>query len=446
MKRLFIFTTLLIGLLPLQAQEPMTLHECMQYAIDHSPKTKIQELTNDSRRLDHRDAYLNMIPSIDASVNGYTSFGRSIDPETNTYTNTSSFSNSYSLNGSFYIFNGFAIVDKIRVAKVARLTGVSELQQVEDNVCLSVIQAFYNVLYQQGMVDLCQKKLEDSQNQLRQGKIQEELGLKGYADVLQLESQVAENDYNYVHAQNVLKTNVITLKEAMFFPSEEELVLDNQYVQLADPFIFNESADSLYQNALYNNPKAQIAAFDVQSAKISFHNAKWSLLPSLYTNANYNSGYITGLGAAANKVEPFWTQMKNLQGQSISVGMSIPLFGGLSKQSNIARKRNSLRIAEAKRDQTNKELESEINRAVQDMIGSAKEFVQSNKRVLAQEQAYLANQRKYEEGLISVIELHTSANQDLSAKAELLNATFTYLVRRHIVNYYKGTPYINQEF
>ncbi len=446
MKRLIPTSILLLCLLPLKAQDPMTLHDCMQYAVDHSPKTKIQELTNDSRRLDHRDAYLNLIPSVGGNVNGYTSFGRSIDPETNTYTNTSSFSNSYALSGSYDIFNGFAVVDKIRATRVAKLSGVAEMQQVVDNVCLEVIQAFYNVLYQTGMVDLCQQQLDESQSQLNQTKVQEELGLKGYSDILQMESQVANNGYNLVHAQNQLESYYITLKEAMFFPTEDPLVLDNSYVQMADPFLSDENADSLYQGALYNNVKTQIAAYEVQRAKISFHNAKWSLLPYIYSNARYESGYITGLGDAAGQAQPFWTQMNNLQGQSVSVGISIPLFGGLTRQSNIGRQRNNLLIAQAKLDQTNKELESEIARAVQDVEGSAREYIQSDKRVLFQEQAHKANQRKYELGLISVIELHTSSNLNLSAKAEKLGATFTYLIKRHIVNYYKGTPYINQEF
>ncbi len=125
--------------------------------------------------------------------------------------------------------------------------------------------------------------------------------------------------------------------------------------------------------------------------------------------------------------------------------MSIPLFGRLNRQSAVGRMRNALHIAEAQRDKKLKEIESEIARAVQDMEGSAKEFIQADKRVAAQDMAHKANQRKYEEGLLSVLELQTSSNQALAAKAERLNSALTYLIKKRIVGYYQGTSYINQE-
>jgi outer membrane protein len=52
--------------------------------------------------------------------------------------------------------------------------------------------------------------------------------------------------------------------------------------------------------------------------------------------------------------------------------------------------------------------------------------------------AHKANQRKYEEGLLSVLELQTSSNQALAAKAERLNSALTYLIKKRIVGYYQG--------
>ena len=67
----------------------MDLKECVDYAMEHSYKMMIQRLANDDRRLDERDAYLSFLPSISASIGGQASFGRNIDPETNTRKQTS---------------------------------------------------------------------------------------------------------------------------------------------------------------------------------------------------------------------------------------------------------------------------------------------------------------------------------------------------------------------
>lgn len=454
MKKILIFTASLLfgGSLLAQYQDnaaatssaPMTLHECMVYAVSHSPKTRIQELTNDSRKYLHRDATLAMVPYLYGSVGGSMSFGRSIDPETNTYDNIQSFSNSYGASAGVTLFNGFATIDKIKNARIVMMMGVEEAQQVEDELCLQVIQAFYNVLYYKGMVNLCQQQLDESKTNLEQTRLKEELGLKSYSDVLQIESEVAANDYNLVRVQNALEANIITLKEKMFYPSDEPLEIDNHYPEIVDPFLGNISSGELFQQAMEYMPNVKLADFQIRQMNLQLHNAKWSLLPSLTASGGYSTGYITQLGKS-NQVDPFWDQLGNRQGQSLSISMSIPIFDGLQRQSAIHRSRNELRIAQAKRDQTLRELESAISGAIQDMEGSAKEFIQADKRVAAQNQAHKANQRKYDEGLLSILELHTSANQNMSSKSERLNAAFSYLLKRHVVNYYQGVSYINQE-
>ena len=77
--------------------EVWTLHDCMQYAVAHSPEMRLQQATNDDRRIDRREAAFGFLPTISAGSSGSFNFGRGIDPETNVYTNTTTFSNSYSL-------------------------------------------------------------------------------------------------------------------------------------------------------------------------------------------------------------------------------------------------------------------------------------------------------------------------------------------------------------
>ncbi|MPM90147.1 hypothetical protein SDC9_137264 [bioreactor metagenome] len=58
------------------------------------------------------------------------------------------------------------------------------------------------------------------------------------------------------------------------------------------------------------------------------------------------------------------------------------------------------------------------------------------------ETAHEANQRKYEEGLISPLELHTSANRVVQAKTEELNAELQYRLKERLVRYYKGESFM----
>ncbi|MDL2228613.1 TolC family protein, partial [Odoribacter sp. OttesenSCG-928-L07] len=116
MRKILLILSLLIITKASFSQEIFSLKDCMNYAIENSPKYKIQEAKNKNTDLDFRESYLNFIPSISASVSATTNFGRSIDPETNTYTNTTSFNNSYGIYGSYTIFNGFSTVNNYKIA------------------------------------------------------------------------------------------------------------------------------------------------------------------------------------------------------------------------------------------------------------------------------------------------------------------------------------------
>lgn len=52
--------------------------------------------------------------------------------------------------------------------------------------------------------------------------------------------------------------------------------------------------------------------------------------------------------------------------------------------------------------------------------------------------------RKYEEGLVSPLDLQTSANLLLSAKADQLKTKLDYIIQCRLVKYYKGIPLIEQ--
>ena len=61
-----------IGTLPARAADEgkaWTLHDCMAYAVEHSPRSKIQELTNANTDRDHLAAII-FFNCVAASLNG----------------------------------------------------------------------------------------------------------------------------------------------------------------------------------------------------------------------------------------------------------------------------------------------------------------------------------------------------------------------------------------
>ena len=99
----------------------MGLKDCMEYAISNSTKVRIRNAQSADARIARRDAVLRaFMPSISADSYAYYNFGRSIDPQTNTYFNQTSFHNSYGISAGIILFDGFSAVNNMRISKRPR--------------------------------------------------------------------------------------------------------------------------------------------------------------------------------------------------------------------------------------------------------------------------------------------------------------------------------------
>ena len=120
----------------------MTLKECMEFAVSNSTKIRISEAAVGDAQVARRDAILAVLtPQVNASADAGYNYGRSIDWQTNTYSNITSFSNSYSISAGITLFNGFQAVNNMRVSKTSLAISQTERDQAEADICLAVMEA-----------------------------------------------------------------------------------------------------------------------------------------------------------------------------------------------------------------------------------------------------------------------------------------------------------------
>ena len=159
----------------------MTLHDCMEYAISNSTKIRIQQAAIGDAQIARRDAALTLFtPQINAQTYAYYNFGRSIDPQTNTYFNTTSFHNNYGVSAGYDLFDGFKAVNNYKISKTGMLIADSQEKQVEADICLAVMEAYYNVVYYKRLCDVYEEQVAVAEQALAKARRQEELGQKGH--------------------------------------------------------------------------------------------------------------------------------------------------------------------------------------------------------------------------------------------------------------------------
>ena len=419
--------------------EPLSLHDCMEYAISKSTKIKIGKADISDKRLEIRDAVLSAFtPAVNVSTYAYYNFGRSIDPQTNTYFNQTSFHNNYSLSAYIDLFDGLSAVNNIKISKTGLLISQSREQQVEADICLAVMEAYYNVVYYNRLINIYENLVKDAKQALSLAQRQEELGVKGYADVVQMEADLADRQYDLISTENMAKDQLMILKSLLFWEEEEELVIDQTLPEFIEESFDPEKITLL---ALDHNPEVKMATWNVENTKRELRVAKWSLLPTVTLYGGWNTSYYTYSGYVSPS---FRNQFRNNMGEYVELGLTVPLYNRLKGLSNIQKKKHAFNNARLELDQKKMDIEMEVKRAVQDCEGASMAYIQSFKKSAVQDEAFKLNQKKLEEGLISPLEFQTENNNYLKAKSDEMNSLFKYLIKQAVVKYYSGIDYINQ--
>ena len=439
-----------------------SLKDCMEYAVSNSTDIRIRQADNNDLRISRRDAILAAFtPNVSAGASAYSNFGRAVDPETNTYITTASFSNAYSVSAGITLFNGFQAVNNLKISRTAMAMGISQEQQIRDRICLATIEAYYNVVYYTGLTDILESEVETAEESLMLVSRQEELGQKSQADVIQASADLADREYQLTDARNRLADAYITLKDIMFWPIGDNLEIDcscdriripdgNQAGGEAVLGPGGENDGTSYTAGLIEKakgflPSASIAKGNLDNARLELRTARWRLAPSLSVSGGWSTNFYTYPGKSGYIPVPFREQFRENSGEYLQLTMSIPIFSRLSKQSDIARKRNALQRATATYEQTMKDIEAEVLRAISDRNGAAAALIQAERRSDVYDEAFRLNRRKFEQGLISPIEYRTASDSRLQARTERLNARLQYDLRRRVVDYYSGIPYLLQD-
>lgn len=439
------------------AQEKVyTLKECMEYAVSNSTQMRIQQANTRDAQLERRSAILQAFtPAVSAGTYAYYNFGRSVDPETNTYKSTTSFQNGYSASGSITLFNGFEALNNLKISRTAAAMGLSREQQTRDEICLATMEAYYNVIYHHQMCRALAQEVEAAAKAAHLAKREEELGRKGYADVVQIEADLAAKQYRLTTTRNMYNDAMMTLKDVMFWPLDEELnidfsIADDYLLANAEELVYGGSLDNrkdeIIDNAVNTLPAAALAKGEMMNAKRALSTARMQLLPSLSLNGGWSTSYFTYPDEKGYKAVPFRDQFSNNMGEYIQLSMSIPIYGRLNRQATISKKKNAYVRATAQYEQKMREIEAEVTRALQDKEGAQASLLQACRQAEVQQEAYNYNTKKFEQGLISPIEYQTSSGNWLAARAEQINALLMYYLKSSVVEYYSGVPYLDQDY
>ncbi|MDE6553677.1 MAG: TolC family protein [Muribaculaceae bacterium] len=439
MKYSYAIHTLISLLIPFHAisaedrmvdEAPMSLNDCLLYAREHAHANRLSRLEAETAAADKRIGAADLMPYISIGSSGSLSFGRNIDPETNTYDNKKTLGTGFGLEMSLPLFDGLVRINNQKALKAAELRKKKARFVEQDRISLEVIKGFYNISYCRAMVAQMESQLSRDSTDLEAVRKSLELGTKSGADVAELEAIVAADIYELTNQRNLLKKADLTLKTSMGMP-------------LSDiPLSIDDRTEIEWSCAEVRTlPEIEEAQIAVKESRMYLRAAKGGYSPRISFNAGISTSYYRMIGMQA-EFPTFSRQFRDNMGEYLGLSFSFPIFDGLSTRNRVKKATIQLRENEVRLEQTRYRIDQSAEEARLDHEAAKEELAAATSRLEAENLAYKAMRRKYELGAVSAIELYTSSSKLAQAQANLTGKKIQRIITEITLRYYQGYPLI----
>jgi outer membrane protein len=418
------------------AQQTWNLNQCISYAIKNNINLKEYELLGQLSEEDLNQSKRDLLPGLSASTNAGMNFGRSIDPNTNQYITTQFFNNSYNFNTSVAVFDGFRLQNQIKYQKFRKqITEYNQLNAVDD-LAFIVMTSYFDVIYFEGMLEIAKEQVETSKLNLKTVERQVDVGLKAKSDVLEMRANLEREELNRIQIENSRKTALLKLKQQMNFVSTDEMILtDSQELVIRETI---SDPQNLFEQFITWSPYYRSVEANLKATEKSLSLYRGQLYPSIYARGSMNTGFSETNKADNGQVIKFGEQFLNNRSQFLGASLSIPIFNKWAYRSNV--KKAKLEIERAKNilEDERQKLFFEMANDLTDLEALYQEYNQYKKRSEVDDLAFKASEKKFEQGLINVIEFYIAKNRLATTNSQVLRARLQWEIKMKTIEFYKG--------
>lgn len=466
-----LFTTILIlAILPsLHGQEKWNLVKCIDQASRQNLALVQSGLNLEHAQVNVMEQKHSRFPNLNASSNGGISFGRNVDPTSNSFTTEDILHFNYSLSSSVVIFQSGLIRNSIKQSKLNATAAQLDYQQAYNDLALSVASFYLNVLLSQDRLELARKNLSIVNLQLDQTNKLINAGIKPEADALEIKSQIARTEQSMVLAENAVDLAWLQLKQSMRLPPGMEIQLERLTEdQLNAVQLELYSIDELTNTSYAQQPSIQSARIRLNAAILGEKMARALFYPSVFMSASIGSRFsdaairpkdfginkisLPGVYIDDNPVKfeqevpsilsteviPFGTQFDQFLGYGVGVSVNIPIYENYRTRASVRRAKLNTKITELALQQNKEQLDQNIYTAVANVKAAAKERDAAMKAFIAETSSFEKIQKKFEIGTASNFELNLAMTNLQNSETSLLMAKYDLIFKQKVLDYFAG--------
>jgi outer membrane protein len=418
-----------------------TLEDCINYAVINNIGLQRQKLQTQNTEVDLLKSKMDILPSLNFGAYADLGFGRSVNPVDNSITFNQNFSNQYLMSTTVNVFNGFITLNTIAAEKFMVQAGLESEKITRNRLVVDILSQYYQILYAKGLENASKMQLDLSEKQLFRIIKMVEIGKEALSRQYEIESRVSTDRLTYIVSQNTSSQAITTMKQMLQLQpgSDFDILLPDLDSILITDISFN--TDSVYAIASEVLPRLKEITFELNAAKKQLAASKGYVSPKLIAGGSIYTGYYNVISDNDMIQDPYKTQLKNNNNQTVNLTLNIPLFNHYSTGRNI-------KLARIKRDDTALRLEqeknnlyTEIENACLDYNRGKAEFAASAANLEYNKKSFSAVEKKFESGLVEVTDYSAAKTTLFTAETEVLRTKLQLIIRKLAIRLYSTGEY-----
>ncbi|MCF8370852.1 MAG: TolC family protein [Bacteroidales bacterium] len=477
MKRTTWTRTLLLAwsflIIPLvsMSQEAWTLEQCIDYALEHNIQVKQQALNTEYSKNTLQQSKFGILPSLNGSVSGNLSSGRSVDPFTYEFTTQNVTSYNFAISSSATLFSGLQQYNNIKANEFNLKASIKDFEKLKNDIALNISAAYLQILFAEELVAIAEDQLGITQQQVDRTEKLVEAGSLAQGSLLEIQAQEASEELQLITAQNNLDLSYLTLTQLLELGSTEDFKIVRPQIDEINEGRIVQTVGSIYAEGVELLPQIQSAEYKLRSSEKNLAAARGAYLPRLSISASYYTGYSNNrklfdetdmevpeqlIGRTENNIPvysypytttayldkdyPFADQFKDNAYKSVSLSLTIPIFNNLQVMTGVKNSKLNVLSNQYTLESTKNQLYKEIQQAHADAVAALKKYKASEKSLAASQESFRYTQQKFDVGLVTTVDFNLAKTQLARVQSDLLQAKYEYLFKSNVLQFYRGKP------
>ena len=244
----------------LSAQHALSLDECIRLAWKQNPDFRNSSIAVKETKTDYVASIGNFLPRIAVNAEAGRNFGRSIDPNTNTYTTETFNEGTVGLDMTLSLFEGFSRINRVRFERLNVQRSKWERKDRQNELAYRVTDAYYKLLLEEKLLELAIEQSKLSERYLKQTEAFVELGLKSVSDLQEVKARREGDIYRLRVRENSCRLTLLQLKQLLNLQGDEVLDVRDTLSYETLPLPSVPTTPDLYAQSLVVMPAIQLMA------------------------------------------------------------------------------------------------------------------------------------------------------------------------------------------